>query len=68
MRAFGAGESRLDRAEVQLQFVGVNDVVAVVAPQALLLGVLLDGLDEFRVAVGEPQIRQRLFINREEAR
>ena len=57
----GPGQRRLDVAEVELDGVGVGRLLGVlVVPEALLLGVGLDELDELLRAPGEGQVAQRL--------
>ena len=62
------GQRRLDGREVQLERDVELGPVARLAPQALGLGVALDQVDARRRAAGEPQVRQRLVVDREQRR
>ena len=66
LRALRAGQRRDDRAQVQGQLLGVPGGPARLVPQALLLGVRLDQRDPVRRAAGEPQVGQRLRVDRED--
>ena len=67
LRALGPGQRRHDVAEVQLDDVGERRLLGVlVVPEALLLGVGLDEVDELLRAAGERQVAQRLGVDRED--
>ena len=67
LRALGAGQRGHDVAEVELDGVGVRRLLGVlVVPEALLLGVGLDEVDELLRAPGEGHVAQRLGVDRED--
>ena len=66
LRPAGPGEGRLDGGEVQLEQVVEDRAVAGLAPQALGLRVALDEVDALRGAPREPEIRDRLVVDREQ--
>ena len=62
------GEARLDRGEVELDDLGVRGLaVGRVVPEEVLLAVRLDEGDLLLVAPRQPQVRERLLVDREEA-
>ena len=68
LRPLGAGERRLDGAEIERQQIGELGIGRVrVAPETLRLRIGLDQRDPFRVATGEPEIGAGLRVDREEA-
>jgi len=68
LRPLGAGQARLDGAQVQRQALGVlGSRRAVGAEQALLLGITLDQADFGRRASRLAQVIQRLGVNRKKA-
>ena len=67
LRALGAGQRGLDVAEVELDGVREGRLLGVlVVPEALLLGVGLDEVDELLGAPGEGQVAQRLAVDGED--
>ena len=62
----GPATRRLDGREVERQELVEGGAVAGLAPQALFLGVALDQVDPLRRTAGEPQVGERLVIDREE--
>ena len=68
LRALGAGQRRLDRAQIQLQQLAELRFRRFrAAEQSLLLAVRLHQRHRGRVAAGQPQIAQRLVVDRKEA-
>ncbi len=63
----GSSERGLHLAQVEPERGGVLDLVAIAAPQALQLGVLLDQVDELGGAARELQVIERLLVHGEEA-
>ncbi len=67
LRTARTREARLDRAEVELERLGIGRVRgALVVPEALLAGVGLDQLDLLLGAAREAQVAQRLGVDRED--
>ena len=60
------GQRRHDRRQVERQQLVELGTVAGLPPQALFLGVALDQGDPLGRTAGEPQVRDRLVIDREE--
>ena len=67
LRALGAGDARLDVAEVELERVGEGGVLGVlVVEHPLLPGVGVDQLDQVRRPAGELQVAERLLVDGED--
>ena len=66
LRPLRPGQRRHDRGQVELDVLGVPGARARVKPETLLLGVRLDQRDLLRRAAGEPQVGQRLAVDRED--
>src|SRR5580658_4269367 len=67
LRSARARKTRLDRAEVELDHIGVlRGLRAVVTPQPLGSGVVLDQMNLLRRAAREPQVAQRLLVDRKD--
>src|SRR5690606_17422013 len=64
LRAFRAGNARLDVAEVERQHVRIARAAAVVTPQTLLFRIGLDETDPLGRAARELEIAQRLAVDR----
>ena len=63
----GPRERGLDRAEVELDHLGVVRLVLGLVPERVLLAVRLDEGEPLLVAAGQPQVLERLVVDREEA-
>ena len=63
---FGAGDRRLDGAQVQFDGLRVRRFVVWLVPQALFLGVGLDQLDLVFGSAGQPQVVQGDVVDGED--
>src|SRR5262249_29227800 len=68
LRPARTGDGWLDGPEIQRQQLVEGRAVARLAPEALLLGVAFDEVDALEAAAGQPQVRQRLVVDREQRR
>ena len=68
LRAARTGQRRLDGREVELEQRVELGPVAGLAPQALGLRVALDEVDPLGRAAGQPQVGERLVVDREQRR
>ena len=66
LRALRPGDRRDDGGQVEIEFLGEHDVAGRVVPEVLLLGIGLDQRDVFLGAAGQPQVGQRLVVDRED--
>ncbi len=67
LRPARAGEARLDVSEVELDDLRVRRLLLRVVPEQVLLAVRLDERDPLGAASGQPEVRERLLVDREEA-
>jgi hypothetical protein len=66
LRSPGSGHGRLDGSEVERQQLVEPGPIAGLAPEALFLGVALDQVDTLGAPTRQPQVGERLIVDREE--